>query len=73
MYLLAAGLITGPRGFGRKYYRDALGALPGLIPLFAERIPVPVLQEAVAEGPHLRSVIAAITRIAVRPHSSKPR
>ena len=66
MYLLAAGLITGPRGFGRKYYRDALGALPGLIPLFAERIPVPVLQEAVAEGPHLRSVIALIDLAALR-------
>ncbi len=60
MYLLAAGLITGPRGFGRKYYRDALGALPGLIPLFAERIPTAALAEAVAEGPHLRAVIALI-------------
>jgi len=66
MYLLAAGLITGPRGFGRKYYRDALGALPGLIPLFAERIPARVLQEAVAEGPHLRAVIALIDLAALR-------
>ncbi len=66
MYLLAAGLITGPRGFGRKYYRDALGAIPGLIPLFAERIPAAVLQEAVAEGPHLRSVIALIDLVALR-------
>lgn len=60
MYLLAAGLITGPRGFGRKYYRDALGALPGLIPLFAERIPTAALAEAVAEGPHLRAVVALV-------------
>ena len=66
MYLLAAGLITGPRGFGRKYYRDALGAIPGLIPLFAERIPARVLQEAVAEGPHLRAVIALIDLAALR-------
>lgn len=66
MYLLAAGLITGPRGFGRKYYRDALGAIPGLIPLFAERIPAAVLQEAVAEGPHLRSVIGLIDLAALR-------
>ena len=66
MFLLAAGLITGPRGFGSKYYRDALGAIPGLIPLFAERIPAAVLQEAVAEGSHLRSVIALIDLVALR-------
>ena len=66
MFLLAAGLITGPRGFGRKYYRDAFGAIPGLIPLFSERIPAAVLQEAVAEGSHLRSVIALIDLVALR-------
>ena len=66
MYMLAAGLITGPRGFGRKYYRDALGTLPGLIPLFAERIPTAALVEAVAEGPHLRAVMALIDLSALR-------
>lgn len=60
MYLLAAGLITGPRGLGQKYYRDPLGAVPGLIPLFAGRVPAAALAEAVAEGLHLRAVIAAV-------------
>ncbi len=39
MFLLAAGLVTGPKGFGRKYYLDPLSVAPGWIPLFAERIP----------------------------------
>ncbi len=60
MYLLAAGLITGPCGFGGKYFRDPLGVLPGLIPLFAGRVPSGALAEAVSEGAHLRAVIAAV-------------
>jgi hypothetical protein len=60
MYLLAAGLITGPRGLGTKYYRDPLGATPGLIPMFAGRLPAAALAETVAEGPPLRAVIAVV-------------
>lgn len=66
MYLLAGGLITGPRGFGQKYYRDPLGAVPGLIPLFAGRVPSAALREAVAEGPHLRTVLAALDLSSLR-------
>lgn len=66
MYLLAAGLITGPRGFGQKYYRDPLGARPGLIPLFAARVPAAALTETVAEGPPLRTVLAAVDLSALR-------
>ncbi|TVQ89348.1 MAG: hypothetical protein EA400_07580 [Chromatiaceae bacterium] len=66
MYLLAAGLITGPRGFGQKYYRDSLGALPGLIPLFAGRVPAAALATAVAEGPPLRAVLAPVDLSALR-------
>jgi hypothetical protein len=66
MYLLAAGLITGPRGFGPKYYRDPLGAIPGVIPLFAGRVPSAALAEAVAEGPPLRAVLAVVDLSALR-------
>ena len=66
MYLLASGLITGPRGLGRKYYRDPLGAVPGLIPLFAGHIPSTALAEAIAEGAHLRAAVAAVDLSALR-------
>jgi len=59
-YLLAAGLVTGPRGLGRKYHRDALSLCPGWLPLFAESIPGAALDLAVSEGSHLRRVVAAL-------------
>jgi hypothetical protein len=60
MYMLAAGLVTGPRGFGRKYHRDALSLCTGWLPLFAESIPGAALDLAVSEGGHLRRVVAAV-------------
>jgi hypothetical protein len=60
MYLLATGLVTGPRGLGRKYHRDALSLCPGWLPLFAESIPGAVLDLAASEGGHLRRVVAAL-------------
>ena len=33
MYILAAGLVMPPAGFGDKYYRDTLECFPGWIPL----------------------------------------
>ena len=58
--MLAAGLASGPAGFGRKYYADCLGNSPGWIPLFADAVPESALQQAVVEGGHLRQVIAEI-------------
>ena len=60
MYILAAGLITGPKGFGRKYYADALAVAPGWVPLFPDQIPARALEQAVAEGDHLRSLAVAV-------------
>ena len=60
LFMLAAGLVSGPAGFGRKYYADCLGNSPGWIPLFADAVPQSALQQAVVEGGHLRQVIAAI-------------
>ena len=60
MYLLAAGLITGPKGFGRKYYQDVLSICPGWLPLFAAAIPGEALDLAVSEAGHLRRVVAAL-------------
>ncbi len=60
MFQLAGGLMTGPRGFGHKYYRDPLGEAPGWIPLFAEPIPAGAMEQATSEENYLQCVIAAI-------------
>jgi len=66
MFLLAAGLVTGPKGFGRKYYLDPLSVAPGWIPLFGERIPAGALTQASAEASHLQGVVAAVDLSALR-------
>ncbi len=60
MFMLAAGLVTGPAGFGRKYFTDALTVYPGWLPLFAGTIPTAALDLAITEGSHLRRVVAAL-------------
>lgn len=60
MYLLSAGLVTGPKGFGRKYYTDPLSAAPGWIPLFDDAIPPAALAQATAEERHLEPIIARV-------------
>jgi len=60
MFMLAASLVTGPAGFGRKYFTDVLSVYPGWLPLFAETIPAAVLALAVSEGSHLRRIMAAL-------------
>ena len=66
MYLLAAGLISGPRGFAGKYYQDPLALMPGWIPLFAGNIPATALAQSVSEGAPLRAVIAELDLAAMR-------
>jgi hypothetical protein len=66
MFLLAAGLVPGPRGFGRKYYLDPLSVAPGWIPLFADRIPPGAQEQATSEEKHLHAVAAAVDIGALR-------
>jgi hypothetical protein len=60
MFMLAAGMILPPQGFGPKYYKDSLAVFPGWIPLFADNVPRQVLDEATSEGKHLTPCIASI-------------
>ena len=60
MYMLAAGLIMPPAGFGPKYYRDALTAFPGWIPLFRGAVTKEALGLATEEAGHLKPVIAEV-------------
>ena len=60
MFMIASGLVSGPSGFGRKYFTDALAVCPGWIPLFSDAVPKNALAQADKEGPHLRRVIAEL-------------
>ena len=60
MYMLAAGMVMPPAGFGEKYYRDTLECFPGWIPLFVDRIPAAALQSSIQEAGHLKPVIVQI-------------
>ena len=60
LYMLAAGMIMSPKGFGGKYYRDTLTGFPGWIPLFADNIPKATVDLSVSERRHLMPCIATI-------------
>ena len=62
-YMLGAGLVMPPAGFGDKYYRDTLGSSPGWIPLFLGKkvkVPADALALSTREAAHLRPVILEI-------------
>lgn len=60
LYMLAAGMAMGPSGFRGKHYADSLGAWPGWIPLFRDKVGIPadVLDHATSERRHLLPCIA---------------
>lgn len=60
MYMLAAGLVLPPAGFGDKYYRDTLGCFPGWIPLFIGNVPGEAIASSTREAGHLRPTIVEI-------------
>ena len=66
MYMLAAGLLMPPAGFGGKHYRDSLAAYPGWLPLFighgrrSARAPFAAIEEATSEAKHLRPVLVEV-------------
>ena len=57
MYMLAAGLVMPPDGFGDKYYGDTLGCFPGWIPLFIGKAPREAIESSTREAGHLKPVI----------------
>ena len=60
LYMLGAGMIMPPKGFGHKYYEDSLSMVPGWIPLFLESVPRDALTNAVKESRTLKAVIVAL-------------
>jgi len=60
MYMLAAGLVMPPAGFGDKYYADTLGCFPGWIPLFVGSVPGEAIESATREAGYLKPVIVRL-------------
>ena len=59
-YMLAAGMVMPPSGFGAKYYRDALESFPGWIPVFPANVFSDALKLATSEADHLKPCIARV-------------
>ena len=61
LYMLAAGMVMGPKGFRNKYYSDPLGFYPGWISLFRDTVTIPdfVFNKATEERKHLLPCIAS--------------
>ena len=58
LYMLAAGMVIPPSGFGGKYYQDTLAYCPGWIPLFLDkRLPADALKLSTNEASHLKPVV----------------
>ncbi|MBN8715010.1 MAG: hypothetical protein J0H50_13795 [Xanthomonadales bacterium] len=61
LYMLAAGLVSGPDEFGGKHYADVLDLDPGWIPLCRDTTPLPTaaLERAVSEQKFLVPCVAS--------------
>ena len=60
MYMLAAGMVMPPAGFGDKYYGDTLECFPGWIPLFVGSAPTEAIESTTGEAGHLKPVIVQL-------------
>lgn len=59
-YMLGAGLLMPPKGFGGKYYKDTLKPFSGWIPVFPGQIPMSAIDLSVAEKDYLVPCILEI-------------
>ncbi len=66
LYMLAAGLIMPPEGFGKKYYLDTLECFPGWIPIFADAVPKAAIEYSTKERTHLLPCILTLDISALR-------
>lgn len=60
MFMLSAGLIMPPSGFGKKYYQDTLSLVPGWVPLFPDTLWKSAIDHSVAEQALLRPCYAEL-------------
>ena len=69
MYMLAAGLVMPPVGFGDKYFHDTLGAFPGWVPLFIDKLPREAFKSSVREAAHLKPIIVEFSLAGISGHA----
>lgn len=64
-YMLSAGMLMSPAGFGGKHYADPSSDFPGWIPLFRQVIPEAAIKSSISEIKGLRPCVSKIdiTRI----------
>ncbi len=60
LYMLAAGLVMPPNGFGKKYYQDTLASFPGWIPVFPDAAPKAAIAHSISERSHLIPCISTL-------------
>lgn len=60
LFMLAAGMVMSPAGFGQKYYKDTLKVDAGWIPLFRDQtiLPAGILSSVTEERKHLAPCVA---------------
>jgi len=56
-FMLGAGMVIPPAGFGNKYFQDTLSCFPGWIPIFPDSVPKAAIHYSVAEKSHLAPCI----------------
>lgn len=61
MYMLSAGLVVPPSGFGEKYYSDTLERFPGWIPVFVDKVPREAIEHSVKEARHLKPCVVEVS------------
>lgn len=52
-YMIAAGMVMSPEGFGKKYYQDNVSVFPGYLPVFPNQVPASAVEYSVSEKSHL--------------------
>ena len=60
MYMLAAGMLIPPAGFGDKYYQDTLECFHGWIPLFIDRVSKEAIESSTKDANHLKPCIVEV-------------
>ena len=61
MYMISAGMVMPPKGFGGKHFKDCLEYYPGWVPLFIKKPYQSVIDDAIAEAPYLMPCIAEVS------------
>lgn len=60
-YMLGAGLLMPPSGFGGKHYQDTFSCFPGWLPIFPNQVPKATIEFSIREKNHLIPCVLEIS------------